>query len=41
LSATIWAHFNSQPGFRDEQRQALRDLKEGRAVPLREISRDR
>ena len=41
LSALIWSHFKAQPGFLDEQREALRDLKEGRAVPLREISRDR
>jgi hypothetical protein len=41
LSALIWSHFKAQPGFLDEQREALRDLKEGRAIPLRDISRDR
>lgn len=41
LSSIIWAHFIAQPGFRDETRQALDDLKAGRGVPLREIPRDR
>ena len=41
LSALIWSHFKAQPGFLDEQREALRDLKEGRAIPLRDIPRDR
>jgi hypothetical protein len=36
----IWEHFKAQPGFREEQRRALRDLREGRAVPLREIHPD-
>ena len=41
LARVIWEHFKAQPGFREEQRQALRDLREGRAVPLREIHPDR
>jgi hypothetical protein len=40
LARVIWEHFKAQPGFREEQRQALRDLREGRAVPLREIHPD-
>lgn len=41
LAAMIWRHFLSQPGFRDQTRQALLDLEEGRAIPLREIPRER
>lgn len=41
LSAIIWAHFIAQPDFRDEVRRALLDRQEGRAIPLREIPRDR
>ena len=40
LARVIWEHFKAQPGFREEQRQALRDLREGRSVPLREVPRD-
>jgi hypothetical protein len=41
LASVIWAHFVGQPGFREEIRQAMVDLREGRAVPLKEITRDR
>ena len=41
LSSTIWAHFVSQPGFREETRDALADLKSGDTVRLREIPRER
>jgi hypothetical protein len=41
LSGLIWAHFIAQPGFREETRQAILDLKAGRITPLREIPRDR
>jgi hypothetical protein len=41
LAALIWAHFIAQPGFRDDVRQAMKDLAEGRAVPLKDIPRER
>jgi hypothetical protein len=41
LASMIWSHFVTQPGFREETRQALLDLAEGRAVSLKEIPRDR
>jgi hypothetical protein len=40
LAALIWAHFIAQPGFRDDIRQAMIDLNEGRAIPLSEIRRE-
>lgn len=41
LAAIVWAHFIAQPGFRDEVRQAMQDLKDGKAVPLKDIPRER
>ena len=41
LARTVWSHFRAQPGFDAEQRQAMRDLSAGGAVPLREIPRER
>ena len=40
LGRVIWEHFKGQPGFHEEQLQALRDLREGRAIPLEEVTRD-
>ena len=41
LSSTIWDHFVSQPGFREETRDALAELESGDTVRLREIPRER
>lgn len=41
LAALIWAHFIAQPGFRDDMKQAVKDLEAGRVVPLSEIPRER
>jgi hypothetical protein len=41
LAEKIWSHFLAQPGFREDIRQAMRDLEAGRAVPLKEIPRER
>jgi hypothetical protein len=41
LARLVWSHFRAQPGFDAEQREAMKDLASGRAVPLREIPRER
>ena len=41
LARVIWELFKAQPGFREEQRQALRDLRDGHAIALGEVPRDR
>jgi len=41
LVSKIWEHFVAQPGFKQELRASIRELRAGTGTPLREIPRER